>query len=184
MSLVTTLNSSAGNLADNLNSAEQTRLRKGEIVLAGKDGNYAVCTIVKAPVKTVWQVLTAYEQFPDFLPSVVSSRVLERRGNCVLVERRDRRKVGWMPIRVTIVTENIEIPHERIDYRMVDGTLDSMGGSWKLSAIEIPGSQQATLLVQSIKAEAKLGPLQGYFYEVFETGLVETMTDLRSEMEI
>ena len=150
---------------------------------SGQAGSYAVWALVHADVETAWTVLTAYEQFPNFLPSVVTSRVLERRDNRVLVERKDRRKIGWMPIAVKIVTENIEIDRDRIDYRMVDGTLDSMYGSWQLSPVGSCHRSSATLLVQTITAKANLGPVQSYFYDVFEKGVIETLTDLRAEME-
>ncbi len=170
-------------LTRDLNAAQQDRLQQGEVVLVGEDGSYAVWSLVTAPATTVWDVLTAYEDFPQFLPSVVSARVLERREDRTLVERRDRRKIGWMPIQVKIVTENIEVDRDRIDYRMVDGTLDSMQGSWRIVPVDTPRDQPCTLLVQTIAASASLGPLQGYFYEVFENGLQETMADLRREME-
>ena len=170
-------------LTGDLSRADLESLQQGEVVLTGSGGDYAVWVLAQAPVTTVWEVLTAYEEFPDFLPAVVAARVLERRDNRVWVERKDRRKIGWMPIKVKIVTENIEIAQERIDYRMVEGTLDEMEGSWRLALVEAEGSNPVTLLVQAITAKANMGPLQTYFYEVFEKGLVETMTDLRVEME-
>ncbi|MEL6384521.1 MAG: SRPBCC family protein [Cyanobacteria bacterium J06626_18] len=166
-----------------LDRLHRERLQQGDVVLTGQAGSYAVWAVVQADADTVWHILTAYEQFPDFLPSVVASRVLERRDNRVLVERKDRRKVGWMPISVKIVTENIEIGRDRIDYRMVDGTLDSMHGSWQLAPVGARSRSSETLLVQTITAKANLGPVQSYFYDVFEKGLIETLTDLRTEME-
>lgn len=166
-------------LTQDLNSAQQQVLQKGDIVLTGQNGTYHVYTLVQAPLKTVWDVLTAYEQFPAFLPSVVKARVLQRTDNRIVVERCDRRKVGWMPLTVKLTTENVEFPPTRIDYRMVNGTLDTMEGSWHLS----DSDAGTTLLLQKIAATAKLGPLQSYFYEVFEQGLKETFSDLRKEME-
>lgn len=166
-----------------LDRSRREMLQQGEVILTGQTGSYAVWALVQADADTVWNVLTAYEQFPDFLPSVVNSRVLERRDNRVLVERKDRRKVGWMPISVKIITENIEIDRDHIDYRMVDGTLDSMQGSWQLAPVGARSRSSTTLLVQTITAKANLGPVQSYFYDVFEKGLIETLTDLRTEME-
>ncbi|MDB9525498.1 SRPBCC family protein [Oscillatoria sp. CS-180] len=179
MSPTTTLNQ----LTSSLSEAEQQRLQQGEVVLIGEEGIYAVLSIVTASLETVWNVLTAYEAFPDFLPSVVACRILERRENRILVERKDRRKIGWLPIKVKIVTENVETFHDRIDYRMVEGTLDHMHGNWQLVPYEGIQGHTGTLLMQKITAKANMGPLQPYFYEVFETGLIETMTDLRTEME-
>lgn len=179
MSLATSLEQ----LTPSLNPLEQQDLQRGEVVLVGTEGAYAVISLVKSPLALVWDVLTAYEQFPDFLPSVVASRILEKRENRVLVERRDRRKIGWLPIKVKIVTENIESYHDQIEYRMVEGTLDEMHGSWQMAPIENQDGQPLTFLMQNITAKASMGPLQPYFFEVFEQGLTETMADLRREME-
>lgn len=179
--LLTTI--SLNQLACDLSPAQQAKLQHQQIVLTGSEGSYAVWALVQANQTAVWDVLTDYERFPAFLPSVVSSRILEQQDNRALVERRDRRKIGFMPIKVKIITENIETSQERIDYRMVEGTLESMVGSWQLTPTELQDGQPATLLVQAITAAANMGPLQKYFYEVFEKGLVETLADLRTEME-
>ncbi|HEY9888771.1 MAG TPA: SRPBCC family protein [Candidatus Obscuribacterales bacterium] len=179
MSLVADLKT----LTPSLSDAERHQLQQGDVVLVGQEGTYAVLSLVKAPLPGVWGVLTAYEQFPTFLPSVVNCRILEKRENRVVVERRDLRKIGWLPIKVKIVTENVETWHDRIDYRMLDGTLDQMYGNWRLAPLASQGEAALTFLMQTITAKANMGPLQSYFYEVFEQGLTETMTDLRTEME-
>lgn len=179
MSLATSLSQLTSSLSD----AERQSLQQGEVVRIGEEGTYAVLSLVAAPLETVWTVLTAYEEFPDFLPSVVACRILEKRDNRVLVERKDRRKIGWLPVKVKIVTENVETFQDRIDYRMVDGTLDQMYGNWQLCPVESPSGKASTLLMQKISAKANMGPLQPYFYEVFEAGLTEAMSDLRTEME-
>lgn len=179
MSLATSLEQ----LTTSLNPLEKQDLQQGEVVLMGTEGSYAVLSLVQAPLSTVWEVLTAYEEFPDFLPSVVTCSILEKRDNRVLVERKDRRKIGPLPIKVKMVTENIETPEDRIDYRMVDGTLDEMHGHWRVAPVETSNGQPSTFLMQTINAKASMGPLQPYFYEVFEKGLKEMMSDLRREME-
>ena len=176
------LTSSLEQLAIDLAPDEQQALQAGEVVMLGSEGTYTVVSLVPAPAAVVWDVLTNYERFPEFLPSVVASKVLERQDNRVLVERKDSRKVGILPIRVKIVTENIEYPGDRIEYHMVDGTLDEMNGTWQLTTIKGTDQAEATLLTQKIVAKASMGPLQPYFYEVFETGLQEMTTNLRQEM--
>jgi ribosome-associated toxin RatA of RatAB toxin-antitoxin module len=169
-------------LTPSLDPLEQQDLQQGEVVLIGSEGSYGVLSLVKAPLAVVWDVLTAYEQFPDWLPSVVSSRILEKHDNRVIVERKDRRKIGWLPIKVKIITENIESFQDRIDYRMLEGTLDEMQGHWRMAPVE-SADGPTTFLMQHITAKANMGPLQPYFYEVFEAGLTETMSDLREAMQ-
>lgn len=170
-------------IAADLAAHEQQRLQQGEVVRTGQDGHYSVWAIAQASPETVWSVLTDYENFPRFLPSVVSCRVLEQRSDRTLVERKDRRKIGWMPINVKLLTENVEIHPERIHYRLVKGNLDDMEGTWRLTPVETHQPGPSTLVIQDISATASMGPLQGYFYDVFEQGLVDTMADLRAEME-
>jgi len=179
MSLAPPLNQ----LTTDLSPTQQQDLQQGEVVLTGSEGDYTVLALVQAPAAVVWQVLTSYEQFPQFLPSVVASRVLERRDNRILVERKDRRKIGIMPIRVKMVTENIEYPRDRIDFRMIDGTLDEMQGTWALTSVAEADGEAQTLLTQTISARASMGSLQPYFYDVFESGLKEMTADLRDEMQ-
>lgn len=163
-------------------TARQHRLHQGEVVLMGQTGQYEVWSLIPTPVEVVWSVLTDYEHFPQFLPSVVSCRVLEREPGRTVVERRDRRKIGFMPIKVRIITENIEATGDRLDYRLLKGTLDAMEGSWQVTPVAAEEARSSTLLVQTIRAKANMGPLQGYFFEVFEKGLTDTMADLRREM--
>ncbi|WP_204140358.1 SRPBCC family protein [Halomicronema sp. CCY15110] len=176
------LTSALDQLTLDLASDQQQALQAGEVVMLGSEGTYTVVSLVPAPSSVVWEVLTDYERFPDFLPSVVASRILEKRDNRVLVERKDSRKVGILPIRVKIVTENIEYPQDRIEYRMVDGTLDEMNGTWELTPVQSADGGEAILLTQKIVAKASMGPLQPYFYEVFESGLQEMTANLRQEM--
>lgn len=163
-------------------TSQQQRLHQGQVVLMGQTGHYEVWNLIPAPVEVVWSVLTDYEQFPKFLPSVVSCRVLEREAGRTVVERRDRRKIGFMPIKVRIITENIEATSDRLDYRLLKGTLDSMEGSWKVTPVDTDAPRPNTLLVQTIRAKASMGTLQSYFFEVFEKGLTDTMADLRREI--
>ncbi|WP_008311937.1 SRPBCC family protein [Leptolyngbya sp. PCC 6406] len=179
-----------------LSEANQLLLRQGEVVLVKEqEGQYQVWTLVTAPPRQVWSVLTDYERFPEFLPGVLSCRVLERQGGRTVVERRDRRWIGVMPIKVRIVTENFATLEDcrdapgpdqggrRIDYRLVKGSLDRMEGAWRLVPLEPIMNSPTTLLVQSIYAKASMGPFQGYFFSIFEQGLRDTMAALRQEME-
>ncbi len=171
--------SSGGLTLSALAPGEHERLHQGEIVLRGKDGRYQVWALVAAAPERVWSVLTDYERFPQFLSSVAACRVLERQGGRTVVERHDRRNIGWVPIQVKLVTENWEVGRDRIHYRLLKGNLDSMEGAWHLTAHGHPG----TLLIQTIQASASLGPFQSYFLTVFEQGLLDTMGALRREME-
>lgn len=43
--------------------------------------------VIQAPIQIVWNVLTDFEGMPLFVPSVKSSRIVSREGDCLIVEQ-------------------------------------------------------------------------------------------------
>ncbi len=87
-----------------------------------------VAAVVEGPRETIWEVINDKENAADFLDGVLESRVLERRGDRLLVEQRTR--VGgprgsylyrlWHELR----------PMSRADFTYAGGELRNVLGSW------------------------------------------------------
>jgi ribosome-associated toxin RatA of RatAB toxin-antitoxin module len=82
---------------------------------------------IAAPARDIYELAKDQERFPEFMPDVESVTVLERAG--------DRAVTRWK----TLVEEApIEWTEEdlfddlnvRIDYRLIEGDLDTFEGSW------------------------------------------------------
>lgn len=158
-------------------------LRRG-VVLTGEKGQYAVLGTTQVSYDTAWEVLTDYDNFYRFLPSVASSRVVRTDGEYTVVEQIDRRRILLTMVDSTVVTENVAIDRKQISFRLLEGNLEFMYGHWRLDPLDWDPQRQGLLLVsQQVRAEADLGPFKGMFYNLFETSLVDTMKAICAEMQ-
>lgn len=104
---------------------------------------------IDAPVSRVFAVITAYEQYPQFLSEVKTIRTANRRGNEVEVHyEADVVK----RIRYTLRTR--ELPPDRLEWSLVEGEfMRANQGHWSL--VDLGGGRtQATYTI-----EVTLGPL-------------------------
>lgn len=103
--------------------------RRGEAVVI------EASTRLNASVATAWHVLTDYDRYGDFIPGVISSRVLDRRGTTVTVEQSDELAL-WllrMPLRVTYAIR--EFPPNRVQSRATISTLPALESSYVLTPV-------------------------------------------------
>ncbi|ASC70146.1 hypothetical protein XM38_010760 [Halomicronema hongdechloris C2206] len=163
---------------ESLPAKTQQKLQRGQVVLQGSSGQYRVLVLARAAYDIAWSVLTDYDNFDRFLPTVVSSRVLEQDGNRNIVEQVDRRKIILLgKMESTVRTENVE-QDGQIDFRLLQGDLQTMEGYWRLDSLP-----EQVLVTQQVTAEADLGPFRGMFYTLFADSLVHTMRAIRREIE-
>ena len=97
--------------------------REGEGVVV-----HAVAEIA-ADARLAWDVLTAYDRYPEFVPDLQASRVVARSGRTATVEQHGR--AGWLFYRIPVCVELsvVEEPYERVrafgtggDFRVFEGT--------------------------------------------------------------
>ena len=169
---------------DRLSVAERNALRQGQVVVTGDKGRYVVRTLVTASQDVVWAVLTDYDEFAKFLPNVASSRLLETEGNRKVVEQIDVRQVFVVKTRSRVRTENVETPKQRIDFRLLDGDLKALRGSWQLEPVAAyPGAAPTQILMtQTIEAQPPTSAPPGMFYNVFKRALSDSATAIRTEI--
>jgi ribosome-associated toxin RatA of RatAB toxin-antitoxin module len=171
-------------ITDRLSSAERDALSRKQPVVTGQNGDYVGWILVEAPQDVVWDVLTDYSNFSQFLPTVVSSCVLVAEGNRKVVEQVDRRRVLLMDITSTVQTENLEQAPDQIRFRLVSGDLNTLQGSWQIHGVEMKASDcPQVVITQTVTVEANAGFLNGMFYRVFEDSLKENLIALQQESE-
>jgi len=99
--------------------------------------------VVTAPASAVYELAKDQERFPDFMPDVELVTVLERHGNRVIT--RWKTLVEEAPIEW--VEEDVFNDAElRVDYRLLEGDLDTFEGSWTFEDRE--GATHVTLGVE------------------------------------
>jgi ribosome-associated toxin RatA of RatAB toxin-antitoxin module len=81
----------------------------------------------------VWEVLTAYERYPEFVPDLKSSRVLARAGSTAIVEQRG--VAGFFlyrfPLEVRLAVS--EQPYQRVSCYAISGNFKEMSGLYELA---------------------------------------------------
>ncbi|MBW4495524.1 MAG: SRPBCC family protein [Oscillatoria princeps RMCB-10] len=169
---------------DRLPVEERLALRNGKTVVTGEEGNYVGKVLVPATPDVVWSVLTDYESFPKFLPNVVSSKIMEANGNRKVVEQVSERQVFLVSVTSRVRTENTETEKQRIDFRLVDGDLKELQGSWLIEPVsEIPGREPAQVLItQEVRAKPKGGTPEGIFYDIFKGAIEGNLKAIQKEV--
>ena len=170
-------------LAAELSLTDQDLLRDGQVVVSGDAGEYVARVMVNASSPIVWNVLTDYEHFNEFLPSVSAAEVLETDENRTVVEQTNNTKVLLADIESTLRTENIEIGQRRVEFTMTEGDLEEFRGYWQITPVSGAGAGEQTLIKQLVIAEADLGLLDGTFYNMFKGALKKSLEAIQVEID-
>jgi ribosome-associated toxin RatA of RatAB toxin-antitoxin module len=82
--------------------------------------------------RLTWQVLTDYENLPLFVPGMLSSRIVSRNGDPMLLEQKGESGVLFFRVVTKTVSRIVETPQSEIRFDLVSGNLKRMQGSWTL----------------------------------------------------
>ncbi|MEB3355928.1 MAG: SRPBCC family protein [Synechococcales bacterium] len=175
-------------LTETLSQKQKKALRNGRAVVTTRGDRFVGQVIANVAPDVVWEVITDYQNFAQFLPSIVSSTVLESQGDRTVVEQVGSRRVLLMDIKSRLRTENIETAKQRIDFRLLEGDLKVFEGHWQLYSLENPvdastDPMEQTLIVQLTKAKAGIGLLEGSFSDAFKDSVQENLTAVCAEVE-
>ena len=110
------------------------RLAAGEVVAREtrgdpQGGSARMQVLVHAPARAVWAVIVSCELAFRFVEGLQACEVLEDTGDRALVHQVVDR--GWLTPRLDFVFESLRRPWDRIDFRLVEGNLKAMDGSWR-----------------------------------------------------
>jgi hypothetical protein len=86
-----------------------------------------------AAAATVWQVLTDYDRYADFIPGVHVSRVIARHGDVVEVEQYDDSLFSPLHVPLRITYQITEVPPDRVWSRAAANALPALESSYLLT---------------------------------------------------
>lgn len=162
---------------------DRDRLQRGRVVVQGQGSPLTAQILIQAPVETVWQVITDYRNFDQFLPTVKSSRIVQRSGNRTRMEQIDQRTVMVFPIQSRVCTDNWEEAESgQIKYQLVEGDLKAMSGYWQVTTLPHQ-PHSATVLTHYVDADADAGLFNGAFHQILRQGVQENLRAIRSECD-
>jgi len=91
----------------------------------------AVATVF-APISTVWEVLTDYDNLARFIPGLSRSAVQARSANRVVVEQKGEARFLVFSYPIEVRLEVIESPTDSITSRAIEGNLKRLRGRYEL----------------------------------------------------
>lgn len=96
--------------------------------------------VAQASPATVWKILTAYERMPEFVPNMLSSRVLARGENETIVEQLGSTRFLFIRKAIRLVVRVTEVPPSHIDITLVSGDMKHYEAHWELIPLPDAGS--------------------------------------------
>lgn len=128
---------------------DRTALDAGEVLFEAERPDRPLSVLAKlavkiaAPPESVWNVLTACEVSPEYVPNIVSCRSLEKLdGGRAELFVQTVKAVFFLPTFEHVFRLDYE-PYRRIDVTRVSGPIERLDGVWWL----IPEDHEHTLLV-------------------------------------
>ncbi|MFM7527899.1 MAG: SRPBCC family protein [Nodosilinea sp.] len=159
-----------------LTDQERERLRQGQVLLTGEDGNYTARVMANGSVETAWAVLTDYNNFSSFLPGVESSQLLESSGDLREFEQVNVVRIFPITHRERTVIAATESYPSKISFSMVDGDLKTLQGAWTIT-----GAGSQVMITHQVVVEPASN--RSIFFPIYRDNLQKTMAALKQEIE-
>ena len=96
---------------------------------------------LRAPYALIWQTLTDYDHLSDFIPGMLKSQVIERRGSAAIVEQMGTAAILFFDYPINVVVESTEYPPTFIGVRVLKGNLKQLEGGYRLERIADTGDE-------------------------------------------
>jgi len=88
--------------------------------------------VVQAPLPTVWRTLTGYDRMEEFVPDLISCRVLSRNGNEVIIEQFGNARLLFVSKSIHLIVRATEQPMSSIDISLISGDMKHYESRWEL----------------------------------------------------
>ncbi|MGA7932099.1 MAG: SRPBCC family protein [Kovacikia sp.] len=165
-------------------AADRVTLREGKVLVQGEKGKYVGYVLVETTPEIAWAVLTDYSNFSKFIPNVVSSKILERKGNQKIIEQEDIRKLLFVNVRSRVRSAITETPQTRIDFRRIEGDVPKLDGYWKVEPVApyTGGKANQVLITQVVEVQPKSGFGADAFYNIFKNALRDNLAAIKKEV--
>jgi ribosome-associated toxin RatA of RatAB toxin-antitoxin module len=90
---------------------------------------------MRMPLSVIWDTLTDYDHLAEFIPGMKMSRVLQRRGDTVIVEQVGEAKFLVFQYPINVVVQSDEYYPMRIGVHVLSGNLRQLAGAYRIEAI-------------------------------------------------
>ncbi len=185
LSLGLTLSGSAPTMAEDEDTpwyrSTEGDLERGRAVVERERDQFVGQILIPADPEAVWNVLTDYEQFSEFMPGVVETEITPVAGleQSLIMRTESVTSVLFSKISSTVTLSLQERPQTLIEFDLVDSdSLTSLSGMWSL---ELNPDSNHSLLTYEAQASTNAAP-SGIFAGVFSRQIRENLTAIRDEV--
>ena len=87
---------------------------------------------IRAPYALIWQTLTDYDHLSEFIPGMMTSHVIGRRGSTAIVAQTGEAGFMLFSYPISVVVESREEPPSFIGIRVLKGNLKQLDGGYRI----------------------------------------------------
>jgi len=124
--------------------------------------------LVNHSAKQMFALVSEIESYPKFLPWCDKALVSERGPGRTVATLR----INFRGLKKEFTTENLDVPHERIDMRLVSGPFRLLEGRWSFTALSADACRVDLNLEYEFKS-ALLEKLVGAVFDEIADSLVD-----------
>ena len=161
-----------------LSPQEEADLAKGKVILQGEKGQYVVRVLTMGNIEKAWEVLTDYNNFQNFLPNIVDSKIIEENDNLIIFEQTNIVDLFLLVKKFTVQIAATKNYPQNIDFEIVEGDLEQLQGSWEVEAL--PNNR--ILVTHRVTVAPSSKGEEAIFYGIYESSLEETLTAIAAEI--
>jgi ribosome-associated toxin RatA of RatAB toxin-antitoxin module len=130
----------------------------------------------------MYELVTAVEAYPEFLPWCASAEVLARHDDGITA----RLGLAYMGVKHAFTTRNQHVPAESVSVQLVDGPFSLLAGTWLFRPLGRPGSEQQACKIEfdlryafaSAALETVLSPVFDRVADTFVDSFVRRAEDV------
>lgn len=87
---------------------------------------------IKASHALIWQTLTDYDHLSEFIPGMLTSHLIGRRGSAATVEQTGKAEFLFFTYPIEVVVESREEPPSFIGMRVLNGNVKQLDGGYRI----------------------------------------------------
>jgi ribosome-associated toxin RatA of RatAB toxin-antitoxin module len=91
------------------------------------------------PVEQVWKIITDYEHFAEFMPSLIQSQRLDHSHNSIRLEQVRAKRFMGVKFTSRSILDVQETLHHAVHYQLIAGDFKRLSGYWQL--VPLPHSE-------------------------------------------
>lgn len=104
--------------------------------------------VIPAPHRRVWKVVSDYDRIEEFIPAVKESRVVERRGEEIILEQRGRGGLWFIQREFELRLRVKQVPMSYVGFSALEGDFRKFEGTWQVAPRD-----EGTWIAHSVEIE-------------------------------